>query len=117
MSVGKKTKMNRLDDNLKQQFLQQGYLIIDTDIDVSVLDGAREDLAPFFGDDRQDPVNVPHAEANRIQDAWCISQHVLQIAQSKKVLDVLEILYENERDPFKRLIFIKAPSRCRQYPL
>jgi hypothetical protein len=111
MSVGKKTRMNRLEDNLKQQFLQQGYLIIDTDIDVSVLDGAREDLAPFFGDDRQDPINVPHAEPNRIQDAWYISQHVLKIAQSKQVLDVLETLYENEARPFQTINFYKGTQQ------
>lgn len=111
MIVGIKSKMKTLDDSLQQQFQKQGYLIIDTQIDASVLDGAREDLSPFFGDNRQDPINVPHAEENRIQDAWYINQNVLKIAQSKRVLEVLGVLYGKEAKPFQTINFYKGTQQ------
>ena len=97
---------------LRTEFQQQGYVIIDTQLEESVLDGAREDMARYFGEDREHPIHVPYADQGRVQDAWRISQNVLALAQSATVLGTLKALYDAEAQPFQTLNFYKGTEQA-----
>ena len=92
----------------KIDYEKSGYVIIDTYLEEHVLEGAKEDLNSFFGDQRQQPKGVPFADYNRIQDAWYISQNVRRIAQAPAVLQLLGQLYEAPVRPFQTLNFYQG---------
>ncbi len=92
-------------EELRDKFREQGYVVIDSQLDHSVLDACKNDLEKFFGPDREDPVHVPSSEANRIQDAWYINQDVRKIAECPVVLQTLEELYGVRMRPFQTLNF------------
>ncbi len=98
--------------NLKLEFDESGYVVIDTGLSDEVLNGAREDLQHFFGDDREHPIHVPYADLNRVQDAWHISQNVLAIAQCEQVIESLKAIYHKEPRPFQTLNFYKGTQQA-----
>lgn len=99
------------DIDLHTQYQEKGYVVINTHIDESVIDCARQDLAKYFGDHREHPIHVPFADRGRIQDAWHISQNVLAIAQNPIVLEALEMLYQEKARPFQTLNFYKGTQQ------
>lgn len=99
-------------ESLKKQYIKNGYVIIDTQLDVANIDGAREDLEKYFGENREHPIHVPYADQGRIQDAWHISQNVFALAQSQRVLDVLQYLYDAPAKPFQTLNFYKGTEQA-----
>ena len=98
-------------EKLKQKYQKDGYVIIDTNLDEASLDGARKDLEKYFGDDREHPIHVPHADYGRVQDAWHISKNVYTLTQSKTVLDTLHYLYDAPARPFQTLNFYKGTEQ------
>ncbi len=97
---------------IKEDFEQNGYVVIDTELPLSVLDGAIEDLSPYFGPDRVHPIHVPSADPGRIQDAWHISQNVLKIAQAPAVDAALQEIYGEKPKPFQTLNFHKGTEQA-----
>jgi len=91
-------------DQLKKDFDEKGFAVLDSGLPSSVIDGAIADIKPFFNG--QDPTNlVPYADHGRIQDGWYISDNVLSVARAPAVLDALEHLYGAPADPFQTLNF------------
>ena len=99
-------------ESLQKEFIEKGYVVIDTGIDECILDGAVDDLKDYFGPDSAEPIHTPHYDHNRIQDAWHISQNVLEIARSKKILDTLKSLYNKPADPFQTLNFYTGTQQA-----
>ena len=97
--------------DVKEKFLKDGYVVIESGMDDHVLDGIVSDLARFFGDDREIPIHVPHSDHGRIQDAWHISQNVLSIATAPNILKTLEEIYEKPPKPFQTLNFYKGTEQ------
>lgn len=96
---------------LKTDFEQNGYVVLDSGIDESVLDAAVVDLGKYFGDEREVPIHVPYADRGRIQDAWHISQNVLAIATAPTVLTALETIYGKSAQPFQTLNFYRGTQQ------
>ena len=90
---------------LKGDFEKNGFVIIDSEIEEQIFDSAIADLDKYFGTNREVPMHVPYSDYNRIQDAWHISQIVLNIALAKKVFEVIEFLYDKTPRPFQTLFF------------
>lgn len=96
---------------IREYFQENGYAIIDTDIDHAVLDNAVAGLSPYFGDERVEPEGVSYADPGRIQDAWFIENSVWKIATSKSVLAALKDIYGLEAEPFQTLNFYKGTGQ------
>ncbi|MEM1449401.1 MAG: phytanoyl-CoA dioxygenase family protein [Planctomycetota bacterium] len=84
------------------QFQQDGYLLIDPEIPMEIIDGVVSDLdgqydQPLNGDGVLPPC--------RIQDAWKSSENAHRIAVWPKILQVLQELYQREPLPFQTLNF------------
>ncbi|RBP48876.1 phytanoyl-CoA dioxygenase family protein [Arenicella xantha] len=96
---------------LKADFEREGFVILDSGIDESILDATVGDLQKHFGNDRDIPVHVPYSDPWRIQDAWHINQSVLAIATAPSVLEVLQSLYQKPPQPFQTLNFYKGTQQ------
>lgn len=89
---------SNLDDKTKElvrHFSEQGYVIIDPEIDESLIDRAIGQLKPLFAKEN----------TNRLQDAWKEFDAVKQIAIAPRVLEILRILYGRKPIPFQTLNF------------
>ncbi|MGO1073464.1 phytanoyl-CoA dioxygenase family protein [Lysobacter sp. CA199] len=82
----------------KQQFDDQGYLVIDPQIDTAVIDGVVERIGNglLLGDG---------PDQQRIADAWRRDAGARQIAKAPAVLAILEELYGRKPLPFQTLNF------------
>ncbi|WP_234736906.1 phytanoyl-CoA dioxygenase family protein [Tellurirhabdus bombi] len=80
---------------LLQQYAEDGYVVIDPEIDEKVLTEVRDSLKPTFQD---------HG-TNRLQDAWKYNEAVKKIASAPKVMQVLTMLYRRQPVPFQTLNF------------
>jgi len=96
---------SKTSEQLRKEYEESGYAVIDTGLDEQVLDDCAQELERYFGPDREHPENVPSADHNRIQDAWYINQNVLTIAQCPAVLKALNDLYGKTMRPFQTLNF------------
>jgi hypothetical protein len=86
----------KLDPALAEQirhYAEHGYLIFDPEIDESVIDAAREDVQPLYGNEL------------RKQDAWQTVPSVRKIATASKIMEMLRLLYRREPIPFQTLNF------------
>jgi len=96
---------------IEEKYLQSGYVVIETGLSEDILDGARSDLAKYFGPEREHPIHVPMADYNRVQDAWHISQNVFAIATCSQVSSALDQLYPKKMQPFQTLNFHKGTQQ------
>lgn len=96
---------------LIETFRTKGFVVVDSGIDESILDGTVSDLRQYFGPDRVDPIHTPSYGPGRIQDAWHISQNVLAIAQSDEIAKSLDLLYGQQARPFQTLNFYKGTEQ------
>lgn len=85
-----------------ETFQRDGYLVVDTGLPESVLDGIIADLDGKYPDGlNRDGVQPP----TRIQDAWKFSTNVHGLAVAPRLLDCLRELYGREPKPFQTLNF------------
>lgn len=98
--------------SIKDRYNQFGYVIVDTNLADEVLEGAKQDLAIYFGPEREHPIHVPMADHNRVQDAWHISQNVFKVAMCKDIIDILAELYPKPMKPFQTLNFHKGTQQA-----
>lgn len=82
----------------KQQFEDDGFVIIDPQIDPAVIDGVVERVGNglMFADGH---------ERERIQEAWRLDEGVRQIVLAPTVLAILQDLYGRTPRPFQTLNF------------
>jgi hypothetical protein len=78
-----------------RSFAENGYIIIDPQIDLKIIDSMNEALEPDFNS----------RNTSRIQDAWSYNERVKEIAVAPYVLDRLRLLYGREPIPFQTLNF------------
>ncbi|QIP17415.1 phytanoyl-CoA dioxygenase family protein [Spirosoma aureum] len=76
-----------------RRYAEDGYLIFDPEIDESVLDEARREVEPLYGNEL------------RKQDAWKTVSAVRTIATAPKIMEMLRVLYRREPIPFQTLNF------------
>lgn len=76
-----------------RRYAEDGYLIFDPEIDMNVLDEARDQVKPLYGNDL------------RKQDAWQTVPAVRTIATAPKIVEMLRMLYHREPIPFQTLNF------------
>ena len=93
----KKSTLSDADKAFVKKFAEDGYAIIDPEIDESHIDSIVEQLAPQFE-------KITNNEY-RIQDAWKFNEYVRKVAVSKAVLNKLRLLYQREPIPFQTLNF------------
>ncbi len=77
-------------------------LILDFEIDEQLLDGAIENIEPFY---KRDEAASRYAHGTRVQDAWRFDTCVRQIALEQRVLQALRELVGREPRPFQTLNF------------
>lgn len=86
---------------------EKGYAVFDfPDVDLDQrITRIRQNLAPRYGIDFDDPHSDKTAGERRIQDAWKFDDDVRAIAANKAVLDLLSKLYGRRAFPFQTLNF------------
>lgn len=82
----------------KQQFDDEGYVVIDPQIDPAVIDGVVERVGNGL-------LYLDGQDQGRVQDAWKTDAGVKQIVQAPAVLAILEALYGRKPRPFQTLNF------------
>ncbi len=75
------------------RYAEDGFLIIDPQIDPAVLDTALTGVEPLYNGE------------NRLQDGWQTVPAVQQIAAAPKIMETLRMLYRREPIPFQTLNF------------
>jgi hypothetical protein len=91
-------RTKRLDpttESLVRHYAEQGYVVIDPELDEALVDEVRDSLKPDFA----------AAGTNRLQDAWQHHQAVQQIAAAPRVMELLRLFYQREPIPFQTLNF------------
>jgi ectoine hydroxylase-related dioxygenase (phytanoyl-CoA dioxygenase family) len=78
-----------------RNYAEQGYVIIDPQIDDETIDRALAQIKPDF----------EKHKTNRLQDAWQDHEAIKKIAVAPRVLEILEILYRRRPIPFQTLNF------------
>ncbi len=96
---------------IKENFLEYGFVKISPALADQLLQGVKRDLAPFFGDKKAQPRVVPYADHNRVQDAWHISKNVYEVAMNHTIIKVLNELIGMEMAPFQTLNFYKGTGQ------
>lgn len=89
--------LSEADKTFVKNFADNGYAVIDPEIDDTTIDAIIKELAPRF--DKITDGNL------RIQDAWRFNEHVRKLAASDAVLHKLRLLYRREPIPFQTLNF------------
>ena len=97
--------------DLKKDFSQNGYVVIDAGLDEILLDKVVSVISPYFGENKIEPQGVPFFNHVRIQDAWYLDNSIWQIANSKVVKKVLRELYGLAPKPFQTLNFHKGTAQ------
>ena len=83
--------------DLATRFEADGYVILDSEIDPAILEGAIADVERTFA-------ALPRNE-RRVQDAWTTSENVRRIALDRSLLATLEELYRRTPRAFQTLNF------------
>lgn len=102
MSVNQVTGVVGEDE--RASFEKDGYLVIDTELPDSVLDGVIDDLSTVYGDPQPDGT-VKYHMYTRQQDYWQESENVKKLVLLPKILSTLRELYGHEPLPFQTLNF------------
>jgi hypothetical protein len=76
-----------------RRYAEDGYLIFDPEIEESLLDDARREVEPLYGNEL------------RKQDAWKTVSAIRTIATAPKIMEMLRVLYRREPIPFQTLNF------------
>jgi len=91
-----------LDQSQIDKFNNDGFLLLDLNIDLSLIDQALEDMQTIH---LKKPKMDFYQQGQRIQDGWKYSKAVHGLATEKNVLRCLDTLYERKALPFQTLNF------------
>ena len=86
-----------------EEFNENGYLIIDSGVDESVIDSIVTEIDHHYN--RDTVVDGFYSHDTRIQDAWHFNEKVRQVATMPGILQTLQQLYNNKPLPFQTLNF------------
>jgi len=93
----KKSTLSDADKAFVKKFADDGYVVIDREIDEATIDSIVATLAPQFP-------KITNG-IYRIQDAWKFNEAVKKVAVSQAVMNKLRMLYQREPIPFQTLNF------------
>lgn len=82
-------------ETLVRNYAEQGFVIIDPQIDEEVIDRAIGQLKPEFN----------KHNTNRLQDEWKHNEAVKMIAIAPRIMEILQVLYRRKPIPFQTLNF------------
>ncbi len=91
-----------LDQSQIDKFYDDGFLLLDYTIDLSLIDQALQDMQSLH---KTKPKKDSYQHGERVQDAWKYSQAVHALATEKNVLRALDKLYGRKALPFQTLNF------------
>ena len=97
--------MNRpyeLDQSQIDKFYEDGFLLLDFTIDLSLIDQALRDMQTLH---KKKPKKNSYQKGQRIQDGWKYSEAVHELATEKNVLHCLDKIYGRRALPFQTLNF------------
>lgn len=90
-----KSPLDARTKELVKFYSENGYLIIDPEIDEAIIDRALTQIKPEF----------EKRQTNRLQDAWKEQDAVKKIATAPRILEILQTLYQRRPIPFQTLNF------------
>jgi hypothetical protein len=86
-----------------QSFAKDGYLIFDPELPEDLIDRAVEETAKYEGPEK--------VGSGRILQGWLRSQAIREVAVSRKVRDLLRMIYRREPIPFQTLNFSRGTEQ------
>ena len=91
----------------QEEFLEQGFLVFDPQIEEPILDQAAAAAARMYLAEGEPPDGklVAYRDNRRVQDAWKIEPAIKAIATAPRVLELLRQLYGRKPLPFQTLNF------------
>lgn len=102
----KKSDLSQEDKDLCMEFAENGFVVVDLDID----DKFMTELVESLLDDKAGSYFY-NPQTIRYFEAWKYSSHVRALALNKKVMRTLKILYGRDAIPFQTINFITASEQ------
>lgn len=92
---------------------ENGYLIIDLDLDDAQISGVVDDMYDALRDDstKYHADHFTYSDSKRIFEHWRKSRNIAELTMNPKVLETLEFLYGKEPFPFSTINFIKGSNQ------
>ena len=84
-------------------FANNGYLIFDPEIPAELLNRAVKETSEYEGPEKM--------WDGRIQQGWLVSKAIREVAVSRKVYDLLRMIYRREPIPFQTLNFSRGTEQ------
>jgi hypothetical protein len=100
--VMKEVPCTHLNQEQIQSFNENGFLILDLDLDSAIVDQALTDMTPKYAVNKDNGALKP---GTRVQDGWKDSSAVHQLAIQQSALDCLGELYGKKAKAFQTLNF------------
>ena len=94
-------KLSENYQTLSEEYLQNGYVIIDPEIEMSVIDRAALDTVEILNQNND----------LRVQDAWYFKESIKALACHSNILDFLSFFYQRKALPFQTLNFEKGTQQ------
>lgn len=109
------SNLSEADRNLVESFAKNGYVIIDSGIDVETIDAAVASLEDKYTYATEE--SRKNGLPQRIHNAWEYNEFVRKVAVSPAVLEKLEVLYRRRPIPFQTLNFrVGTPLKRKVQP-
>ena len=109
----KKKKLNRYYSNLAKKFHKDGYVVINLNLTEKFVKKIDEDISVKLneGNIKKNPSIYHYNESPRIVEAWKFSKNIAKLALNKKILKLLNILYDKQALAFSTLNFIRGTEQ------
>ncbi|HYD78875.1 MAG TPA: phytanoyl-CoA dioxygenase family protein [Paucimonas sp.] len=101
--------MTVLNEQQIERYRRDGYLIFETGIPTTMLDGAVADIAEYW--EQKKLRSSSHIDDGRLQDGWLVSENIKNIATFPSVLSALQVLYDRKPLPFQTLNFPRGTEQ------
>ena len=94
------------DKNLCMEFAENGFVVIDLDVDEKFMSELVDSLL-----DEKGAAYFYNPQTIRYFEAWKYSSYVRELALNKKIMHALKVLYGREAVPFQTINFITASEQ------
>jgi len=109
----KKKKLTNYYTNLAKKFNKDGYIIIDLKLEDSFINRIEQDINRNLkiGKIKKNPSIYHYNESPRIVEAWKFSKNIAKLALNRKIINLLDILYDRKALAFSTLNFIRGTEQ------
>ncbi len=106
-------KKNKKYHELAKKYNQDGYVVIDLKLNKNLIRKIDYDLNSKIknNDFKKNPKMFHYNDSPRVIEAWKFSQNVKKLAMNKKILDILQFLYEKKPIPISTINFLKGTEQ------